>query len=250
MKLDDFLKYKKVRYINLDGKGLTKNKEYELLGVTDRSCIVSDNGCEIWASMDNFEPVSDDLSKSDTEINTSANSVDLHPEFKALDKPKFKVGDKVYCPISGGSIFTLHEQDSDCYPLFLGTGIYEDETFDYTGVWRRGQKVPSLYHATEENYKKLSDFYPHIKFEAPPKPLTGSDLTRVMLEKAWKYVPCYVSVNGDESAAKEMNAQIVREVNTSLQNKKVFMTGAIHWDYAVPFDPRTGEPLTESILND
>lgn len=60
MKLDDFLKCTKVRYINLDGKGLT-NKEYELLGVTDRSCIINDNGCEIWVDINNCEPVLDQL---------------------------------------------------------------------------------------------------------------------------------------------------------------------------------------------
>lgn len=223
MKLDDFLKFKKVRYIKLDGKGLT-NKEYELLGVTDRSCIISDNGCEIWASMDNFEPV---LESAENPLQ----GVELTPEFETeVSEPKFKVGDKVYRGLKGEirtvervEIKSLHFAEGGC---------------DF---------IKHCCHATQENYEMLCKLYPHIEFEAPPKPLSGSDLARAMLDKGWKYVPCYVSNTSDKNAVELDDCGVIYTVN----HNGNFQDGyGETWCHAVPFDPRTGEPLTESILND
>ena len=239
MKLDDFLKVKKVRLLTDGYTNLNKGSEYNLVRL---EVVISNNaGIEGRYPLDSFEPVIDSAENP-------LQNIELTPEFEAVE-PKFKVGDKVYCPISGGSIFTLHEQDSDCYPLFLGTGIYEDDTFDYTGVWRRGQKVPSLYHATEENYKKLSDFYPHIEFEQPPKVLTGSDLCRAMLEKGWKYVPCYVHDGSDDEAINRKHYVSVKN-ETPRSGYNFSGTGANDWKYAVPIDPRTGEPLIQAVLDE
>ena len=80
MQIYEFLKVKKVKCVNANGLSLTKDKEYQLLGVTgSRSKIHDDDGYEIWVSMERFEPVpNNNMSKSD---NTN---------------PIFKLGDKVY----------------------------------------------------------------------------------------------------------------------------------------------------------
>ena len=102
-----------------------------------------------------------------------------------------------------------------------------------------------LYHATQENYEMLSKRYSHIKFEAPPKELTGSDLCRAMLEKGWNLVPCVVSDTSDNEALLNDDCQLIDEWYNGY-----FECNGNRFKYAVPFDPRTGEPLTESILND
>lgn len=214
MKLDDFLKFKKVRYIKLDGKGLT-NKEYELLGVTDRSCIISDNGCEIWASMDNFEPV---LESAENPLQ----GVELTPEFETeVSEPKFKVGDKVYRGLKGEirtvervEIKSLHFAEGGC---------------DF---------IKHCCHATQENYEMLCKLYPHIEFEAPPKPLSGDDIVKAMLKKGIKNVLCLWG-NGDKIIIDRLSYK------GGLMSTNCNIVGGL-----TPIDWYTGEPLTESILND
>lgn len=228
MKLDDFLKFKKVRYIKLDGKGLT-NKEYELLGVTDRSCIISDNGCEIWASMDNFEPV---LESAENPLQ----GVELTPEFETeVSEPKFKVGDKVYRGLKGEirtvervEIKSLHFAEGGC---------------DF---------IKHCCHATQENYERLQATFPDIEFEQPPKPLTGSDLARAMLDKGWKYVPCYISDSSDTHALERQtrNAAVIIGTHKDHPSFFIYGSGKSFIYHAVPFDPRTGEPLTQAVLDE
>lgn len=157
MKLDDFLKFKKVRYINLDGKGLT-NKEYELLGVTDRSCIINDNGCEIWVDINNCKPVLDSAENPLQNIEIT---------------PKFKVGDKVY-KYGETDVKTVLE-------VFEG---------GYMRISNYPHRVnhETLCHATPENHALLSKPYPHIEFEQPPKPLTGIELAKKLIAKGHNYL--------------------------------------------------------------
>ncbi len=216
MKLDDFLKFKKVRYIKLDGKGLT-NKEYELLGVTDRSCIISDNGCEIWASMDNFEPVLDSAENP-------LQNIELTPEFEAVE-PKFKVGDRVYTGIDED--IKVIKQVKEKFVVAPSIPFLDTH-----------YPISEVCHATSENHEMLCKLYPHIKFEAPPKELTGSDLARAMFDKGHEYV--------------------VGRVGNHVGVYYTWSEGAAHFFevggtgtfYIEPIDPKTGEPLTESILND
>ena len=114
MKLDDFLKCKKVRCINRDNRGyhqrcLTENKVYDVIGaIFGQLKIRNDNGDNIWYDMTCFEPVLDSAENppqnieltpefeavepvlADNSVNTQDNSVNIQ------DTPKFKVGDKVY----------------------------------------------------------------------------------------------------------------------------------------------------------
>ena len=87
--------------------------------------------------------------------------------------------------------------------------------------------------------------YPHIKFEAPPKEITGSDLCRAMLDKGWRSVPCVVSYISDSKALNNDNYCLVDEWCVDY-----FESGGCRYKYAVPFDPKTGIPLTEDVLNE
>ena len=232
MKLDDFLKYKKVRYINLDGNGLIKNKEYELLGVTDRSCIISDNGCEIWASMANFEPVLD-LAENPLQ------NMKLTPEFEAVE-PKFEVGDKVYVGLTG--------------KIARVTKIIDD---DVVSVANKNNEVrawiSNICHATTENYERLQATFTDIEFEQPPKPLTGSDLCFEKLRNGKKLVMCAVSDLSDEKAIKRLQDgdNCIRVIKDCDPAPYHFIDAhGIRHGFAVPLNDETGEPLTEAMLDE
>lgn len=175
-----------------------------------------------------------DLSKS---AENPLQNIELTPEFEAV-KPTFKVGDKVYCILLEPKIFTILGVESDDTAHFGESGKYGYRWWSFE----------NLCHATQENYERLQATFPNIKFERPP--LTGSDLARAMLDKGWKYVPCYVSEDSDVDAIDHCYTDII--VHQDKSGTRYFRNenNGQGWDYAVPFDPRTGEPLTESILND
>lgn len=160
MQIYEFLKVKKVRCVNANGLSLTKDKEYQLLGVTDRSCMINDDdGYETWASMQRFEPVPND----------NVTSI-------------FNVGDKVYL----GAV----------YDIKTISKVGNDNDLEFVGElgWVSGY---SCCHATQENYEMLCKLYPHIEFELPPKEITGSDLCCLMLRNNHTNIMC--QVDGDET---------------------------------------------------
>lgn len=149
MKLDDFLKVKQVRCVDNDAANyLTIGKVYQVLGVNYDNTIkvLSDTGSIRWYLMGRFEPVID----LDSAENPLQNA-ELTPGFEAVD-PKFKVGDKVYIP-----------GDPRVLPILFKNG-------EWFGVSYKEVNPKYILHATPENYALLSQLYPHIKFEAPPKP--------------------------------------------------------------------------------
>lgn len=199
----------------------------------------------------------DDLIAMLTKLSKSAENplqdMKLTPEFEAVE-PKFKVGDKVYCPsLLDGSIYIVRENSrylNDGCELFV-INDHED-CFDFESDGSNQYNNPIVYHATEENRQALQVLHPDIKFEAPPKPLTGSDLARAMLDKGWKYVPCYISDSSDTHALERQtrNAAVIIGTHKDHPSFFIYGSGKSFIYHAVPFDPRTGEPLTESILND
>lgn len=68
-----------------------------------------------------------------------------------------------------------------------------------------------------------------------------------MLDKGWKYVPCYVSNTSDKNAVELDDCGVIYTVN----HNGNFQDGyGETWCHVVPFDPRTGEPLTEAVLGE
>lgn len=229
MTLDDFLKVKKVRCVNNENRrDLTKGKLYDVAGATyARLKTRDDNGGISWHDMDFFELV---IESAENPLQGAG----LTPEFGAVE-PRFKVGDKVYRGLKGEirtvervEIKSLHFAEGGC------------------------EFIKHCCHATQENYERLQATFTDIEFEAPPKELTGSDLCRAMLDKGWKYVPSYISDSSDTHALERQTRNTAVIIGTHKDHPSFFIygSGKSFISYAVPFDPKTGEPLTESVLND
>lgn len=221
MKIDDFLKVKQVRCISEGCPNLTAGKTYEVLGVTRNVIkIVDDENEEWWSSISCFELVSDPAEKP--------------PQ---VAEPKFAAGEKVY-----------FSTDPD---IKIVSDVNNDNTVRFFGEFGWADSNHCC-HATQENYEMLCNLYPHIKFEQPPKMLTGSDLTRAMVDKGWKYVLCYISDSSDTHALERQTRTIAVITGTHEDHPSFFVygSGKSFISHAVPFDPRTSEPLTEAVLDE
>lgn len=239
MKLDDFLKVKTVRCVSKNAEdNLTIGKEYKVTHIIFG--LQSDNNAKGFYDFDSFEP-------TPNQAENSLQDMELTPEFEAVE-PKFKVGDKVYCPsLLDGSIYIVRENSrylNDGCELFV-INDHED-CFDFEADGSNQYHNPIVYHATEENRQALQVLHHDIDFEAPPKELTGSDLARAMVDKGWFIVDCYVSAISDEDALRFRN----KRMQVALFGDGLFTDGVKQFPFAVPFDPKTSEPLTESVLND
>lgn len=219
--LSDFLKVKKVRCVSIGGYSfITVGKEYDVVGVDrDSVFIVNDDESEGFYSYKHFEPVLDSAENP-------LQNIELTPEFEAVE-PKFKVGDRVYC--SGFSVLFKVLKVENANGILLEHCAFEG------GMYADAKHVC---RATPENYELLSKLYPHIKFEAPPKPLSGDELVKAMLTKGIKNVLC-LWVNGDKIVIDGLDC---KGALVSINNKIVSGLTPIDWC--------TGNPLTESILND
>ena len=153
MKLDDFLKCKKVRCVNVGGHVyITAGKEYDVINLDEDSVyIVNDNHEEYDYLYKYFEPV------LGPEKNPPQ-GMELTPEFEASEpKFKFKVGDKVYIP-NIKNICTIRDDGK----VITSNGQYYCDLSDSYDL--------CFVLATPENHALLSKLYPHIEFEQPPKP--------------------------------------------------------------------------------
>lgn len=175
-----------------------------------------------------IEIAADDLIALLTDLSKSA---EQPPQ---VAKPRFSVGEKVY-----------FSTDPD---IKIVSDVNNDNTVRFFGEFGWADSNHCC-PATQENYEKLCSLFEGIDFEQPPKPLTGSDLARAMLDKGWKYVPCYVHDVSDDEAMNRKHYVLVKK-ETPKSGYNFSGTGANDWKYAVPIDPRTGEPLTEAVLDE
>ena len=227
MKLDDFLKPKKVRCVIGSSSSLgclTAGKLYEVIGATyGRLKIHNDNSGFSWHDMNCFELVIDSAENP-------LQNIELTPEFEAVE-PKFKVGDKVYVGLTG--------------KIAQVTGIIDD---DVVNVANKNNEVrawvSNICHATQENYERLQATFPDIEFERPQ--LTGSDLARAMLERGDRRIYGYASDNSDNDP--HGYECVVRDYDVN-SGFGVIMSNA-RYEFFNPCDLRTGEPLTESVLDE
>ena len=135
----------------------------------------------------------------------------------------FKVGDKVY-KYGETDVKTVLE-------------VFEDGYMRISNYHHRVNHEV-ICHATPENHALLSKPFPAIEFEASPKPLSGDELVRAMLTKGIKNVLCLWG-NGDKIIIDRL------DYKGSLMSTNCHIVGGL-----TPIDWYTGEPLTESILND
>ena len=254
--LSDFLKVKKVRCVSIGGYNfITVGKIYEVVGVNiDSVVIVNDNEHEGVYPYRHFEPVLDsaenplqkmeltseleavepvladncEVNTQDNSVNTQDNSINIQATYV---EPKFKVGDKAYY---GNRRYLLEIIEiRGCMARVRNSNYLSDAHINY------------LCHATQENYERLQATFPDIEFEQPTKELTGSDLARAMLDKGWNLVPCVISQISDDEALLNDDVVFIDE-----WNGRQFEHGDKFCIFAVPFDPKTGEPLTEAVLDE
>lgn len=91
---------------------------------------------------------------------------------------EFKVGDKVYYLSAKPQIYILEDNiDNEMYPLAIEDTLFR-ESFTRIGLSYISDSLPSIFHATEENRRKLSELY-GVEFEAPPVKPTSKESTGV-----------------------------------------------------------------------
>lgn len=154
MKLDKTLNFKKVRCVKAYDDCLKIGKEYDVIDVSVEIKVKDDEGAFLYWESDHFEPV---IESAENPIQNA----ELTPEFEAVE-PKFKVGDKVYIP-NIKNLCTIRNDEK----VITSDGQYYCNLSDSHDL--------CFVLATTENHALLSKLYPHINFEAPPKPLTGSE---------------------------------------------------------------------------
>lgn len=237
MNIDDFLKPKKVRCITGDNrKDLTNGKIYDVIGAAyGRLKIHSDNGGNSWYDMDCFELV---IESAENPLQ----GVKLTPEFEVVEPitaPRFEAGQKAYCPwLNVGRLVLLESNHTDY--LFAETAKGKQYfNKDGTSVDVTSPAQPDLFHATQENYELLSKLMPWVNFEQPPKPLTGIELAKKLIAKGHNYLVVDTVIG--------IRVLTRLEGNTLIDSNNVRLD---ELDDITPLNDETGEPLTESILND
>ena len=227
MKLNELLKVNGVRCIKTKvHEDLVEGEIYKVEGFNDEAIkIVDCNGYSSWHNKNLFEPIlNNDMSKSNSEIDISENSVDDV-------NTTFKVGDKVY---------KYGETDVKTVLEVFEYGYMQISNYPHSAI------NVAICYATQENYEMLCKLYPHIEFELPHKEITGSDLTKGMFERGDFAVVCKCSNIGEYSAIASSPLRLITEYN---EGRFLDNTGHL-WEYAIPCDPKTNLPLTEDALND
>ena len=245
--LEDFLKCKKVRCVDVDGDAtlITTGKVYDVIGLDENYVhVIDDNGDKAKYLYCRFEPVLDSAENplqemkltpevqavepvlADNSINIQDIGTDiLDTNANIKDTSKFKVGDKVY------------------YRAYADICVVSDVS-DLGEVQIKGwgeDYYNSRYfcHATQGNYEMLCKLYPHIEFEQPPKELTGIELAKKLIAKGHNYLVVDTVIG--------IRVLTRLEGNTLIDYNNVRLD---ELDDITPLDDITGEPLNESILND
>lgn len=215
MKLDKTLNFKKVRCVKGYEDCLEIGKEYNVIDISVEIKVKDDEGKFLYWESDHFEPVLDSAENP-------LQNIELTPEFEVVE-PTFKVGDKVY-KYGETDVKTVLE-------------VFEDGYMDLSN-YPHLVNHEVICHATPENHALLSKPFPAIEFEQPPKPLSGDDIVKAMLKKGIKNVLCLWG-NGDKIIIDRLSYK------GGLMSTNCNIVGGL-----TPIDWYTGEPLTESILND
>ena len=152
---------------------------------------------------------------------------------------KFKIGDKVYFPKDGNKVFTIEEDEYTIrYPLRLGAN-----TFTRDGRRHARDITPSIFHATPENHKALEQLY-GVEFEKPSVKPTNREIIKAMLARGDKYVCCWVSDHQQEPDHSCV-CYLISDYDGDAASFPYLISRGGCWKYATPFNPRTGETITE-----
>ena len=151
---------------------------------------------------------------------------------------EFKAGDLVYYPSRGTEIYELQESNHLDFPLEIKHGqiwVF----FRSNGRVNSMNYMTQLVHATEENCELLSKLY-GVEFEKP-RP-TPKQVIKHLL-KTHKYVACYTS-DFDETPSPDSVKNFITHIHDGVALP--FVDAELdEWRYAIPFDIKTGEVITE-----
>lgn len=161
---------------------------------------------------------------------------------------KFKVGDKVYCPVLGTKVYTLTESWTSAAPLLLSAGDdIGTVRINIDGTMYSKEAAPSIFRATEENYELLSKLYPEVEFAKPPVPPTPAEVITKMLADGWTSVACLVSDHNKHLiTSKSLTSNIISDVIPTAHDPYKATTGA-SWKYAQPIDVKTGKRIVDYV---
>jgi hypothetical protein len=226
--------------------GLKPQLQDEFLVIENEhdSVVIYYTDQDIFPSAEQQEIQADDLIALLTDLSKSAENTlentELTPEFEAVE-PKFKVGDKVYIP-NIKNLCTIRNDGK----VITSDGQYYCNLSDSHDL--------CFVLATPENHAMLSKLYPHIEFEQPAKELKGSDLCRAIKAKGKKFIICAVSNISEEDAINnylngDQEMDVIFEIDDELDHPFVAFWGNLY-KFAVPLSEETGEPLTESVLDE
>ena len=152
MNLDELLKVNSARCVKTKvHEDLVEGEIYKVEGFNDETIkIVDRNGFSSWHNKNLFEPViNNDVSKSNSEIDISENSVNDVNNVNTT----FKVGDKVYV-FGSGEIHTIIATVSPHHALLNNTS--------------HPVSMETLTLANDYSYNMLTQLFENIVFE-PPK---------------------------------------------------------------------------------
>lgn len=154
----------------------------------------------------------------------------------------FKVGDKVYFPKMNNGVLTLAKRTNSEYPLkvILEGGAVRSFTTDGKHFYHDAN--PTIFPATQEWYDKLVHIYPDL--EAPPKRKELKEIIQAMLNDGWKNIVCYVS--DSEPNPNIHNTRFPLVVN-AIEDGEFYVRNGYKWEYATPFDPKTGKTIVDYV---
>ena len=218
MKIDDFLKTKKVRCVKAYSDCLTVGKEYSVLDIRTEVKVKDDEGAFLYWESDHFEPIIESAENPLQEMK-------LTREFEAVvpHVSEFKAGDPVYWGLKS-KIFKIHR--------IMSANVLEVELDGGVTSVHKDELCP----ATQENYEKLCSLFERIDFERPP--ITGDDLLEAMLKKGIKNVLCF---------DKHGNKHVITDKAGIMF---VDIDGFNSCSGLTPIDWTTDEPLTEAVLDE
>lgn len=155
-----------------------------------------------------------------------------------IKQTTFKAGDLVYYPNRGTEIYELQESNSLDFLLEIKNSSTWT-IFHSNGKTNGLSDMIQLFHATEENCELLSKLY-GIEFEKP-RP-TPKQVIKHLL-RTHEYVACYTSDSNETPSPDD-----VKKFITHIHNGATlpFVDAELdEWRYAIPFDIKTGEVITE-----